>query len=93
MGARETAYTRSGYLVYYSNGSTSAPNPACPTTNVGFRDGKVQWPCDQTHYWSYHPNGGNFLMADASVQYRNYSFDAVLVQASTRSNGEVYTVP
>jgi prepilin-type N-terminal cleavage/methylation domain-containing protein/prepilin-type processing-associated H-X9-DG protein len=42
------------------------------------------------HYWSYHPPGANFLMADGSVRMISYSINFTTYQAlSTRRGGEI----
>ena len=42
------------------------------------------------HFWSYHPNGTEFLLADGSVHFLSYNIDFVMFQAlSTRAGGEV----
>jgi prepilin-type processing-associated H-X9-DG protein len=89
MAARDPNYPAS--LAGWNTVSTSgAP---CPTTNIGFLPGLVDNPCDQTHYWSFHPGGANFLFCDGSVHFMNYDFNNVLPQASTRAGQEVFTMP
>jgi prepilin-type N-terminal cleavage/methylation domain-containing protein/prepilin-type processing-associated H-X9-DG protein len=44
-----------------------------PKTLVGFRPGDVTNPCDQCHFWSLHPGGGNWLLGDGSVRFVSYS--------------------
>jgi prepilin-type N-terminal cleavage/methylation domain-containing protein len=42
------------------------------------------------HFWSYHPKGCLFLMADGSGHFLNYNIDFVVFQKlSTRATGEV----
>ena len=78
LGARETAYAR-------SNG--------CPVTAVGLQPGKVTDPCSQSHFWSLHDAGANFLFADGSVHFLSYGADSVLPQLCTRNGGEVFAMP
>ena len=56
-----------------------------------FRPGQLHDPQEEHrwHFWSLHPNGGNFLFADGSVHWISYSGAAVLTQLSTREGGEV----
>src|SRR5262249_29943949 len=41
-----------------------ASSIGCAATKVGFQAGDINNNCDQPHYWSMHPGGGNFLMCD-----------------------------
>lgn len=46
------------------------------------------------HFWSYHPNSCQFLMADGSVQTLSYDIDLKLFKAlSTRAGGEIIQLP
>ena len=52
--------------------------------------GSLDNPCDQNHFWSLHAGGGNWAMADGSVQFIPYTVSpAVIDQLSTRDGGEV----
>ena len=65
-------------------------------TYVGNATGNSTTPdpnCHSMHAWSFHTNGGNFVMADGSVRSFTYSASAVLVQLSTRAGGEVPSIP
>jgi prepilin-type N-terminal cleavage/methylation domain-containing protein/prepilin-type processing-associated H-X9-DG protein len=75
LGARETGY---------------ASALGCPASKVGLQPGVATNSCDQVHFWSFHPSGANFLMADGSAHLVNYGGNAVLPQACTRAGGEVY---
>ena len=48
--------------------------------------------CDVMHFWSYHPNGANFLFADGSVHFLSYSADSILPALATRAGGEVVAI-
>ncbi len=78
MGAREVNY---------------ASAIGCPTNKVGHQPGIVANNCDQSHFWSMHPGGGNFLLGDGSVRFLTYNADSVLPQFFTRAGGEVYNLP
>ena len=58
--------------------------------NVGLKPGVLSNYCDQTHFWSLHPGGANFLFADGSVHFisRNISHDT-LRSLATYNSGEV----
>jgi prepilin-type N-terminal cleavage/methylation domain-containing protein/prepilin-type processing-associated H-X9-DG protein len=80
LGARE---------VYY------AQNIGCSGTKakVGLQAGLVNDPCSQSHFWSMHDGGANFLLADGSVHFLSYTADDVLPALSTRAGGETFTAP
>jgi len=61
----------------------------CPGSKVGFQPGNPNVSCDQVHFWSFHPGGGNFLFGDGSVKFSSYTANNVLQQLGTRSGGEV----
>jgi prepilin-type N-terminal cleavage/methylation domain-containing protein len=70
---------------FYSN----AANGCKSGTVYLFSQGRLTNPCDQYHFWSLHVSGGNFLMADASVQFITYAVGAPILPAlSTRKGGE-----
>jgi prepilin-type processing-associated H-X9-DG protein/prepilin-type N-terminal cleavage/methylation domain-containing protein len=60
----------------------------CPASKVGFQAGRLDDPCDQVHFWSMHPGGGNFLFADGAVKFLAYSIDPLLPALATRAGGE-----
>ena len=46
------------------------------------------------HFWSLHPGGSHFLMADGSVQFMMYSIDMATLNAlATRNGNEPVSVP
>jgi prepilin-type processing-associated H-X9-DG protein len=105
MGSREIYYAQASWYLQQLNpdGSTTAPNPACTQANVGFRDGSFRNVCDQTHWWSNHPGGANFLMCDGSVRFYSYDIDRTFISGSntitilmamqTRNGNEVFSLP
>jgi hypothetical protein len=88
MGAREYGY---------------ASSFTCPLTKVGFQPGTINDPCDQVHWWSWHPAGSNWTFGDASARFVTYTIDSpaapttppspptTLMQLVTRNGGEVPT--
>jgi prepilin-type N-terminal cleavage/methylation domain-containing protein/prepilin-type processing-associated H-X9-DG protein len=83
LGAREIYYCQSNYF----------GKARCPTTYVGLQPGSVNDPCAQSHFWSLHDGGANFLFGDGSVHFLSYSADSVLPQLCTRNGGEVFAMP
>jgi prepilin-type processing-associated H-X9-DG protein len=51
--------------------------------------GTIQNDCDQTHYYSMHSGGANFLFCDGSVKFLTYGANSVLPALGTRDGGEV----
>jgi prepilin-type N-terminal cleavage/methylation domain-containing protein/prepilin-type processing-associated H-X9-DG protein len=83
---------------YFENGSNAIGGSAAPcdgpaNVKYGLRPGRPQLFCDSAHYWSFHPNGANFLLADGSVRFINNSNNNILPQLSTRNGGEVVNIP
>ncbi len=56
---------------------------------LGIQPGTIFNACDQTHWWSNHTGGTNFLMGDASARFVSYSANNVLPQLCSRNGGEV----
>ncbi len=44
-------------------------------------------PCAATHFWSFHPGGGQWLLADGSVTFIGYSAGATVLPAMSSING------
>jgi hypothetical protein len=45
------------------------------------------------HFWSHHPGGAHFLLADGSVHFLRYDADPILPAFATRAGGEVASLP
>jgi prepilin-type processing-associated H-X9-DG protein len=41
------------------------------------------------HFWSPHPGGANFVLADGSVRFVSYSADPLMPALASRAGGEV----
>ncbi len=87
-------------LDQYSYGARRGTMTASWNVDVGgckapfyYGPGRIQNPCDSNHFWSLHPGGSNFLFADGSVRFLNYSARSVVVQLATRSGGETVEIP
>jgi prepilin-type processing-associated H-X9-DG protein/prepilin-type N-terminal cleavage/methylation domain-containing protein len=61
---------------------------SCSPTQVGLQPGTPFQNCDQPHFWSFHPGGANFALADGSVRFVKYSSSPVLRDLATRNGGE-----
>jgi prepilin-type processing-associated H-X9-DG protein len=65
----------------------------CSPGPYEFARGRIDNPCDLFHFWSFHPGGANFALADGSVRFLPYSANALLPALATRSGGEPITLP
>jgi prepilin-type processing-associated H-X9-DG protein len=62
--------------------------PEC-TGNEYFRPDRVNNPTSACHYWSLHPNGGNWLLGDGSVRFIAYTAaTTTLVDMASMNGGE-----
>ena len=66
-----------------------AQSLGCPATSVGMQPGNFNNTCDQAHFWANHTGGCNFLFADGSVHFLNYSANSVLPQLATCNGGDI----
>lgn len=64
-------------------------NAACADGPFAFQAGDEFDQCSSMHFWSLHPGGANFVIADGSVVFQNYDVDAILPDLATRSGGEI----
>lgn len=63
--------------------SRTCPVPAFFSPGVGTDN------CAFNHFWSYHPGGANFLLADGSVRFFTYgAATGTILDMSTFANGE-----
>jgi prepilin-type N-terminal cleavage/methylation domain-containing protein len=56
-----------------------------------FGSGSLNGQCngDDNHFWSFHTNGGNWLLGDGSVRFLPYSASALTIPLASRNGGEV----
>ncbi len=67
---------------------------ACGPGNYPFRPaGGFDDPCGMFHFWSPHPGGATFALADGSVRFLRYTADPVMPALATRAGGEAEGVP
>jgi prepilin-type N-terminal cleavage/methylation domain-containing protein/prepilin-type processing-associated H-X9-DG protein len=66
-----------------------------PYGKLGFQPGNINDCCDQSHFWSQHTAGANFLFGDAHVKFMSYAVDSpqqpqsTFTALCTRNEGEV----
>ena len=65
----------------------------CPAGPYHFEMAAESDHCGVFRYWSRHPGGTPFALADGSVRFVTYSADGVLPALATRAGGEVASVP
>jgi prepilin-type N-terminal cleavage/methylation domain-containing protein/prepilin-type processing-associated H-X9-DG protein len=99
LGARATVYADNVSTTITAGGATTT----CPYSKLGFQPGSIQDPCDQVHFWSWHPGGANWTFGDGSARFIAYTLDSTpnpsaptvpqttFMQLCTRNGGEVIT--
>src|SRR5262249_21838482 len=93
LGPRDYGYA----AAMTTRGSPGIPcNQAYPPNGkVGFQPGRIQDNCDQSHFWSLHIGGANWLRGDGSMKFVSYTVDSPADPTSnftalcTRNGGEV----
>jgi prepilin-type N-terminal cleavage/methylation domain-containing protein/prepilin-type processing-associated H-X9-DG protein len=71
----------------------SSLEPNCPVGPYAYGPGKLSNPCDVFHFWSLHPGGAHFVLADGSVRFISYGARDVMPALATRAGGEVVELP
>jgi prepilin-type N-terminal cleavage/methylation domain-containing protein/prepilin-type processing-associated H-X9-DG protein len=71
--------------------SSIQPLDACPRGPFPFQAAFQGGPCGTFHFWSWHLQGSNFLLADGSVRHFAYGSDEVLAALATVNGGESIT--
>lgn len=67
---------------------TTFRTPTCPYGPYSFGPGQDKNPCDTFHFWSHHPGGAQFLLADGSVHFLSYSAAPIMPALATRAGSE-----
>jgi prepilin-type N-terminal cleavage/methylation domain-containing protein len=72
---------------------TGRNGEACPSPGY-YRPDQPDNPCAATHFWSFHPGGGRWLLADGAVTWIGYEAGTTVLPAmssidGTESNGQV----
>jgi prepilin-type processing-associated H-X9-DG protein len=91
LGARDTELV--SYLENTNWGLLAHYRQCKGKMKVGLHPGQISNHCDQTHFWSLHAGGSNFLLADGSVRFLNYEADSLLPALATRKGGEAVSLP
>jgi prepilin-type N-terminal cleavage/methylation domain-containing protein/prepilin-type processing-associated H-X9-DG protein len=65
----------------------------CGPGRYAFKPSRFDDPCGLFHYWSPHPGGANFALADGAVRFVPYTADPSLPALATRARGEPADVP
>jgi prepilin-type N-terminal cleavage/methylation domain-containing protein/prepilin-type processing-associated H-X9-DG protein len=76
-------------IATYFTSSYGCTAGASAAQKIGLQQGSPNVGCDAAHYWSFHPGGGMFLLADGSARLVSYANNNVLPALSTRAGGEV----
>jgi prepilin-type processing-associated H-X9-DG protein len=86
-----------GYDHFLGMANTLSPTSeygyACGTGPHGYKTDFVKNPCAALHFWSLHPGGAHFAFSDGSVRFLSYAAAEVLPALSTKSGGEVASIP
>ena len=70
-----------------------APDANC-TTTAYFSPGDITSYCHLAHFWSFHTGGGNWLLADGSVQFMTYDVgETLIVEMSGINEGTNLNIP
>ncbi|MFO0922999.1 MAG: DUF1559 domain-containing protein [Pirellulales bacterium] len=68
-------------------------DPSCGGGRYSFRPSRISSECGAFHFWSLHPNGANFALADGSIRLIGYQAEPILPALSTKSGSEIVEVP
>ncbi|HET6575836.1 MAG TPA: DUF1559 domain-containing protein [Fimbriiglobus sp.] len=66
---------------------------SCGPGNYPFMPSRFDDPCGMFHFWSPHPGGANFALADGSVRFLRYAANDVLPALASRAGGEAVSLP
>jgi hypothetical protein len=81
----------SGDCVMTSADAALAEHFGCPppaADKTGLLPGSVNSQCDSAHWWSVHPRGAQFLMADGSCRFVGYGDNRVVRALATRAGND-----
>jgi len=66
--------------------TTDASGQPCPSPGY-FGSDEPGNPCAATHFWSFHPGGGNWLLADGAVTFMTYAAGTTVLPSMSSING------
>jgi prepilin-type N-terminal cleavage/methylation domain-containing protein/prepilin-type processing-associated H-X9-DG protein len=66
---------------------------SCAPGYYPFADGNINNQCDMFHFWSLHPGGANFLLADGTVHFLSYSAAPIMPALASRAGNESVELP
>jgi prepilin-type N-terminal cleavage/methylation domain-containing protein/prepilin-type processing-associated H-X9-DG protein len=66
---------------------------ACGPGRYSFGPANFNDPCGMFHFWSSHPGGANFALADGSVRFITYQGAPLMPSLASRAGGEVVSIP
>ena len=70
----------------FSVSPTDQHGAACSSPGY-YRPDTPNNPCAATHFWSFHPGGGNWLLADGSVNFFSYDSGTTVLLAMSSVHG------
>ncbi|MEI7781809.1 MAG: H-X9-DG-CTERM domain-containing protein, partial [Planctomycetota bacterium] len=70
----------------FSVSPTDQHGAACSSPGY-YRPDTPNNPCAATHFWSFHPGGGNWLLADGSVNFFSYDSGTTVLLAMSSVDG------
>jgi prepilin-type N-terminal cleavage/methylation domain-containing protein len=91
LGTRELNSQQSGDPTV--NLCPKGPYHFQPPNMIKDATGAISSACDQFHFWSHHPGGANFLVADGSVHFLAYTIDGIMPALGTRAGEESAEIP
>jgi hypothetical protein len=71
----------------------SRSNSICGSGPFSFRPGHSEIQCSSLHYWSQHPGGAQFVLADGCQKFMPYDSAEILPALASRNGSEVFEMP